>query len=232
MSNLIHWWLGACCAMCCITANAQTAYPTKPIRFIAMSVGFPENTARVIGNEITAMAKQQIVVDPRPGANGILAAEFVAKAPPDGYTLLVGTNSTHAANPRLSSVQRVQSATELARRKARELGIACDIDGEMQADAALNPFAAEAKEVSGSVAGKASVLIFPDLNAGNIASKMAQHIADIPAYGQILTGLERPAAEISRGASAHDIFGTAVIVAAQAVDKSYLYPLRKDGHAA
>lgn len=140
--------------------------------------------------------------------------------------------STHAANPRLSSVQRVQSATELARRKARELGIACEIDGEMQADAALNPFAAEAKEVSGSVAGKASVLIFPDLNAGNIASKMAQHIADIPAYGQILTGLERPAAEISRGASAHDIFGTAVIVAAQAVDKSYLYPLRKDGPAA
>ena len=101
MSNLIHWWLGACCAMCCITANAQTADPTKPIRFIAMGVGFPENTARVIGNEITAMAKQQIVVDPRPGANGILAAEFVAKAPPDGYTLLVGTNSTHAANPSL-----------------------------------------------------------------------------------------------------------------------------------
>ncbi|GDY18341.1 phosphotransacetylase [Verrucomicrobiota bacterium] len=140
--------------------------------------------------------------------------------------------STHAAHPRLSSVKKVQAATELARRKARELGIACDIDGEMQADAALNPFAAEAKEVSGSVAGKAGVLIFPDLNAGNIASKMAQHIADIPAYGQILTGLDRPAAEISRGASAHDIFGTAVIVAAQAVDKRYLYPTRKDGPAA
>ena len=57
-------------------------------------------------------------------------------------------------------------------------------------------------------------------------------IPDIPAYGQILTGLERPAAEISRGASAHDIFGTAVIVAAQAVDKSYLFPKLKDGPAA
>ncbi len=140
--------------------------------------------------------------------------------------------STHSANPRQASVKKVQSATELARRKARELGIPCDIDGEMQADAALNPFAAESKEVSGTVAGKACVLIFPDLNSGNIASKMAQHIADIPAYGQILTGLERPAAEISRGASAHDIFGTAVIVAAQAVDKSYLYPTRKDGPVA
>ncbi len=132
--------------------------------------------------------------------------------------------STHAASPRLASVKKVQAATELARRKAKELNIVCDIDGELQADAALSPFAAESKEVSGSVAGKASVLIFPDLNAGNIASKMAQFIADIPAYGQILTGLERPAAEISRGASAHDIFGTAVIVASQAVDRNYLYP--------
>ena len=140
--------------------------------------------------------------------------------------------STHSANARLASIKKVQAATEMAKRKARELGIVADIDGEMQADAALNPFAAESKDVTGSVAGKASVLIFPDLNSGNIASKMAQHIADIPAYGQILTGLERPAAEISRGASAHDIFGTAVIVAAQAVDKSYLYPTLKDGPAA
>jgi len=140
--------------------------------------------------------------------------------------------STHSANARLASIKKVQAATEMAKRKARELGIIADIDGEMQADAALNPFAAESKEVTGSVAGKASVLIFPDLNSGNIASKMAQHIADIPAYGLILTGLERPAAEISRGASAHDIFGTAVIVAAQAVDKSYLYPTLKDGPAA
>lgn len=136
--------------------------------------------------------------------------------------------STHASNARLASVQKVQSATMIAKQRARDLGIAADIDGEMQADTALNPFAASSKEVSGSVAGKASVLIFPDLNSGNIASKMAQHIADIPAYGQIITGLDRPAAEISRGASAHDIFGTAVIVAAQAVDRSYLYPVKKD----
>ncbi|MGA0133501.1 MAG: phosphate acyltransferase [Opitutales bacterium] len=133
--------------------------------------------------------------------------------------------STHSTNPRLDSLKRVQAAMELARRKARELGIPCDIDGEMQADAAINPFAAQSKEVQGAVAGRASVLVFPDLNSGNIASKLAQHIADIPAYGQILTGLERPAAEISRGASAHDIFGTAVIVAAQAVDRTYLYPV-------
>ena len=101
MKPLIRRIVGACGIACCTIVNAQTTYPTKPIRFIAMGVGFPENTARVVGNEITAMAKQPIVVEPRPGANGILAAEFVAKAPPDGYTLLVGTNSTHAANPSL-----------------------------------------------------------------------------------------------------------------------------------
>ena len=83
-------------------AMAQTTpFPSKPLRFVAMSTGFPENTARALGNEITAMAKQNIVIDPRPGANGILAAEHVARSAPDGYTLLVGTNSTHAANPSL-----------------------------------------------------------------------------------------------------------------------------------
>jgi tripartite-type tricarboxylate transporter receptor subunit TctC len=90
--------VGACIS---VISQAQTAFPAKTLRFIAMGAGFPENTARVIGNEITAITKQQVVVEPRPGANGILAAEFVAKAPPDGYTLLIGTNSTHAANPSL-----------------------------------------------------------------------------------------------------------------------------------
>ncbi|MFZ9201983.1 MAG: phosphate acyltransferase [Opitutales bacterium] len=132
--------------------------------------------------------------------------------------------STHSPNSRVLSIQRVKSATELARRKAAELGVKAEIDGELQVDAALDAFVAETKEVGGAVAGKANVLIFPDLNAGNIASKMVQIVAQIPAYGQILTGLERPAAEISRGASAHDILGTAVIVAAQAVDRRYLYP--------
>jgi tripartite-type tricarboxylate transporter receptor subunit TctC len=82
-------------------AFAQAPFPAKPLRFVAMSTGFPENTARALANEITLMAKQNIVIDPRPGANGILAAEHVARAAPDGYTLLVGTNSTHAANPSL-----------------------------------------------------------------------------------------------------------------------------------
>jgi len=98
-------WVSGAAVVCAIVGSsaalAQTTFPAKPLRFVAMSTGFPENTARALGNEITGMAKQQVVVDPRPGANGILAAEYVARAAPDGYTLLVGTNSTHAANPSL-----------------------------------------------------------------------------------------------------------------------------------
>lgn len=82
-------------------ALAQAQFPSKPQRFIAMGVGFPENTARVLGAEISEVTKQLVIVEPKPGANGILAAEYVAKAPPDGYTVLIGTNSTHAANQTL-----------------------------------------------------------------------------------------------------------------------------------
>ena len=68
------------------------------------------------------------------------------------------------------------------------------------------------------------MLIFPDLNCGNIASKLIQHVARANAYGQILLGLDRPAADVSRGSNAHDILGVAAIVGVQAVEYSKLYP--------
>ncbi len=101
VGNALRLTLTLCIAAHGCAAVAQVAFPAKPIRFVAMSTGFPENTARAIGNEISAVIKQSVVVDPRPGANGILAAEHVARSAPDGYTLLIGTNSTHAANPSL-----------------------------------------------------------------------------------------------------------------------------------
>jgi phosphate acetyltransferase len=68
------------------------------------------------------------------------------------------------------------------------------------------------------------VLIFPDLNSGNIASKLVQHVARANAYGQILLGLDRPAADVSRGSSAHDILGVAAIVGLQSIAYSDLHP--------
>jgi phosphate acetyltransferase len=98
-----------------------------------------------------------------------------------------------------------------------------EIDGEIQVDAALDPLTAETKKVSGPVAGRANVLVFPDLNSGNIAFKLVQLLAGANAFGQILTGLSKPAAEISRGSSAHDVFGAAAVVGCQAIDRRLLY---------
>jgi len=68
------------------------------------------------------------------------------------------------------------------------------------------------------------VLIFPDLNSGNIASKLVRHIGHANAYGQILLGLDRPAADVSRGSNAHDILGVAAIVGIQSVEFAKLHP--------
>src|SRR5256885_8430992 len=122
------------------------------------------------------------------------------------------------------SIGKVQAATALAEKKAREKGIEADFDGELQVDAALVPEIAARKLPDSKVAGHANVLIFPDLNSGNIASKLIQHVARANAYGQILLGLDRPAADGSRGSNAHDILGVAAIVGVQAVEYTKLYP--------
>ena len=127
-------------------------------------------------------------------------------------------SATHA------SIGRVQAATALAQQKARQKGLDADFDGELQVDAALVPDIAQRKLPDSQVAGRANVLVFPDLNSGNIASKLVQHVTRANAYGQILLGLDRPAADVSRGSNAHDILGVAAIVGMQAVAYRELYP--------
>jgi phosphate acetyltransferase len=122
------------------------------------------------------------------------------------------------------SVLRVQAAAALAEKKAKERNLDADFDGELQVDAALVPEIAERKSASAKLMGNANVLIFPDLNSGNIASKLVRHIARANAYGQILLGLDRPAADLSRGSTAHDILGVAAIVGVKAIDYEMLYP--------
>ena len=135
--------------------------------------------------------------------------------------LLSFSTKGSAAHP---SVGKVQAATAVARRKAEQLFLEADFDGELQVDAALVPEIADRKLRDSKVAGRANVLIFPDLNSGNIASKLVRLVGHANAYGQILLGLNRPAADVSRGSSAHDILGVAAIVGVQAIDYQRLYP--------
>jgi phosphate acetyltransferase len=122
------------------------------------------------------------------------------------------------------STGKVQAATALAEQKARQKRLDAEFDGELQVDAALVPEIADRKVPDGNVAGRANVLIFPDLNSGNIASKLIQHVARANAYGQILLGLDRPAADVSRGSNAHDILGVAAIIGLQSTAYELLYP--------
>lgn len=122
------------------------------------------------------------------------------------------------------SIGKVQAATALAQQKADQRGLDATFDGELQLDAALVREIAERKLPESQVAGRANVLIFPDLNSGNIGSKLVRVIGRANAYGQILLGLDRPAADVSRGSNAHDILGVAAIVGVQAVDYELLYP--------
>lgn len=108
--------------------------------------------------------------------------------------------------------EKVIEATRLANEKAPELAL----DGELQLDAAIIPSVASSKAPDSKVAGQANVLVFPDLNAGNIGYKLVQRLAKAEAYGPLTQGIAKPVNDLSRGCSAEDIIGVVAITAVQA----------------
>ncbi len=109
-------------------------------------------------------------------------------------------------------VDKMQLATKLAKEKRPDV----ILDGEFQVDAAIVPAIGKSKAPQSSVAGTANVMVFPDLNSGNIAYKLVERLAKAQAYGPITQGIAKPVNDLSRGCSAEDIAGVVAITCVQA----------------
>ena len=181
-------------------------------------------------------AMLMITQAPEYGENGVLVIGDVAVTPmPDASQLAqiaVCTAQTAKsvagfADPRVAMlsfstkgsakhevVDKVVEATKLAKELAPDL----KVDGELQADAALVPSVGAKKAPGSDIAGKANVLVFPNLEVGNIGYKLVQRLGHADAIGPILQGIARPVNDLSRGCSVDDIYKMVAITACQAID--------------
>ncbi|MCU0753288.1 MAG: phosphate acyltransferase [Akkermansiaceae bacterium] len=150
---------------------------------------------------------------------GKLAHHFLGRKP--HVALLSYSTKGSAGTP---DARRMSAAASLAQAEVLRDFLDIEIEGELQADVALDPEAAEIKFPSPEARPTADVLVFPNLDAAHIAMKLLQHVAGAQVYGQFIRGLSRPAAQVPRTASVETIFGTAAAIAVEAIKFHQLYP--------
>ncbi|MGA0845752.1 MAG: phosphate acyltransferase [Luteolibacter sp.] len=150
---------------------------------------------------------------------GKLAHHFLGRRPV--VAMLSHSTKGSATTP---DAQRVVAATSLAKDIAARNFLDLGIEGEVQADVALDPLAAEVKLPGSENRPAADALVFPNLDAAHISLKLLEHMAGAQSYGRLIRGLARPAAQVPRTASEETIFGTAAAIAVEAIKFHQLYP--------
>jgi phosphotransacetylase len=151
--------------------------------------------------------------------SGKLAHHFLGRRP----VVAMLSHSTHGSSS-TPDARRVAAATALAKDRVMREFLEIGIEGEIQADVALDAEAAEIKIPGALRRSAADVLVFPNLDAAHLSLDLLRHIAGAQHYGQLILGLARPAARLSRVASVETIFGTAVAAAVEAIKYHQLHP--------